>query len=565
MATLTDQGYLRSLIDSLLHDHAGLKETLEPNPKSLRVLYVYESKMALLIKIASTRLGAETVLAQGALSCLANMTVLSCHPDIHTGYGQHKDTEFVPSVANRFRQILVPALALCDALLTTLGTDNHSCVIHVTHLLLSHVECIDCVLRAAHPNSPQGLLTELEWITSVIARASNQEVFGLVQTDTALQHSAASLQRVQSLMLALLPRFQQPPPAAPDHDDRLYYKTDTALQHSAASLQRVQSLMLALLPRFQQPPPAAPDHDDRLYYKIVCNLLTYARNILARDGSRVLFRPSLAVGGEGKAGPHCGAVTHLLQHMCARAHSAGKLLATQRHQLANTRAITTAGECTTCEYTNTLQHVNTQTHYNMRIHDGSRVLFRPSLAVGGEGEAGPHCGAVTHLLQHMCARAHSAGKLLATQRHQLANTRAITTADMKKLLPPDSANLSPVEMRARVVSLLRTRLRARKLELSYCSHACEAALYLVWAHARVYLRQAVPTDLHDTTALSVAKAWSSAAGNDLPELRKGLVAVFNDRFTDQLLETSKNQPAAQRGFLEVLLKDIKTMIQFSPL
>ncbi|KAI5637337.1 hypothetical protein NE865_09906 [Phthorimaea operculella] len=367
------------------------------------------------------------------------MTVLSCHPDIHTGYGQHKDTEFVPSVANRFRQILVPALALCDALLTTLGTENHSCVIHVTHLLLSHVECIDCVLRAAHPNSPQGLLTELEWITSVIARASNQEVFGLVQTDTALQHSAASLQRVQSLMLALLPRFQQPPPAA------------------------------------------TPDHDDRLYYKIVCNLLTYARNILARDGSRVLFRPSLAVGGaEG-------------------------------------------------------------------------------------GEAGPHCGAVIHLLQHMCNRAQDTGKLLATQRHQLNNITTITTTDMKKLLPPDSANLSPVEMRARVVSLLRTRLRARKLELEYCSHAAEAALYLVWAHTRVYLRQAVPTDVHDTTTLSVAKAWSGAGGNDLPELRKGLVAVFNDRFTDQLLETSKNQPAAQRGFLEVLLKDIKTMIQFSPL
>ncbi|CAH2257656.1 jg13054 [Pararge aegeria aegeria] len=224
MNTLTNQGNLRSLIDSLLQDDEGLKEALEPKPKSLRVLYVYESKMALLIKIAGTRLGAETILAQGALSCLANMRVLDCHPDIHTGYGQHQDTEFVPSVANRFRDVLVPALALCDALLTTLGADNHSCVLHITHLLLSHLECVDMVLRAAHPSSPAGLLLELEALSSVVARSSHRDVF-CSAADTALQHSAAGMQRIQYLMLALLPRFQQPPPETPDHDARIYYKS----------------------------------------------------------------------------------------------------------------------------------------------------------------------------------------------------------------------------------------------------------------------------------------------------------------------------------------------------
>ncbi|KAG6463418.1 hypothetical protein O3G_MSEX013862 [Manduca sexta] len=103
MNTLTNQGYLRSLIDSLLQDDEGLKEALEPQPKSLRVLYVYESKMALLIKLAASRAGAETVLSQGALASLANLSALDCHPDIHTGYNSHKDTEFVPSVANRWK------------------------------------------------------------------------------------------------------------------------------------------------------------------------------------------------------------------------------------------------------------------------------------------------------------------------------------------------------------------------------------------------------------------------------------------------------------------------------
>ncbi|KAJ8734370.1 hypothetical protein PYW07_014921 [Mythimna separata] len=432
MHTLTNQGYLRSLIDSLLQDDEGLKETLEPNPKSLRVLYVYESKMGLLIKMAGTRAGAETLLSQGALGCLAALTALAAHPDIHTGYGAHKDTEFVPSVANRFRQILVPALSLCDALLTTLGPQNHSCVLHVTHALLSHVECIDAVLRAAHPNSPMELLIEVEAITSVIGRASNREVFGGAQVSepTALQPSAAAAARVRWLMLALLARFHRPASDLPDH-------TQTRL----------------------------------LYYKIVCNLLTYARNIMCDSSGR-------AVSGVCVEGGACARLLALLQHL-VRAHA---------------------------------------------HHD----------------------------------------KLLATTRHQLQNLPTMSLDDMRKLLPEDSLSLSPVECRGRAVSVLGARVRTRRAELAACEHALDAALHLLWAHARLLLRVHLPTDDNDNSMLNTSGAWRGS-GDELPELRKELIAVFNDRFTEQLLDTAKNQPQVQRGFLEILVKDIKTMIQFSPL
>uniref|UniRef100_A0A2A4J4Y4 Nuclear pore complex protein Nup205 n=1 Tax=Heliothis virescens TaxID=7102 RepID=A0A2A4J4Y4_HELVI len=384
MNTLTNQGYLRSLIDSLLQDDEGLKETLEPNPKSLRVLYVYESKMGLLIKLAGTRVGAETLLSQGALGCLASLTALSKHPDIHTGYAAHQDTEFVPSVANRFRQILVPALALCDALLTTLGPQNHSCVLHVTHALLSHVECIDAVLRAAHPNSPVELLIEVEAITSVIGRAANREVFGgaSIAEPTALQASAAAAQRVRWLLLALLARFHRP---APDVQDQ--------------------------------------GQTNLLYYKIVCNLLTYARNTL----------------GEEQA-----------------------------------------------------------------------------------GEPG-ECGRLLALLQHLVQAHGHHEKLLATTRHQLHNLPTMSLDDMRKLVPGSDESL-----------------------------------------ARMLLRKHLPTDDNDNSMLNTSSGWRGS-GDELPELRKELIAVFNDRFTEQLLDTAKNQPQIHRSFLEILVKDIKTMIQFSPL
>lgn len=431
MNTLTNQGYLRSLIDSLLQDDEGLKECLEASPKSLRVLYVYECKMGLLLKMSRTVCGAETLLAQGALGCIAALGALSAHPDIHTGAAQHRDTDFVPTVANRFRQILVPALALCDALLTTLGSQNHSCVLQVHHALLSHVECIDMVLRAAHPNSPVEFLTEVEAITSVLGRASNRDVFVAVSSHerTALEPHAAAAQRVRMLMLALLARFHRPANEVPEHTQ-----------------------------------------NNLLYYKIVCNLLTYTRNIMCDKDGRAVDGLPVESGVFNK-------LVSLLQHLV-------------------------------------------RAHYH---HD----------------------------------------KLLATCIHQLQKLPTCSLDDMRKLLPDDCQSLSPLECRARALSVVQARVRTRRQESRAATHALSAALHLVWARTALLLRMR-PTLAHSFSTDDDAITWR-ATGDDQLELHKELVALFNDRFTEQLLDTAKNQSAAHRSFLEILVKDIKSMIQFSPL
>ncbi|KAL4720056.1 hypothetical protein ACJJTC_009837 [Scirpophaga incertulas] len=176
LPALTTHGYLRSLIDSLLQDDSGLMEALEPNPKSLRVLYL------------------------GALHSLANLKVLSRHPDLHTAKDRALLSDFLPPVTTRFRQMLVPALALCDALLNALSSDNHSCVLHVTHFLLSHADCADLVLRALHPDSPEDLVIEAEALSSVLARTATPAALDAL---TSLEGGAA-LQRLHALALALL-------------------------------------------------------------------------------------------------------------------------------------------------------------------------------------------------------------------------------------------------------------------------------------------------------------------------------------------------------------------------
>lgn len=83
IAYLSSRGYLKHVADSLLDSDSKLIAILEPGVVSLRALYVYESKMALLCRIASTRLGAELLLQQGVFTNLGNMLVFDKHPDVH--------------------------------------------------------------------------------------------------------------------------------------------------------------------------------------------------------------------------------------------------------------------------------------------------------------------------------------------------------------------------------------------------------------------------------------------------------------------------------------------------
>ncbi|XP_021914767.1 nuclear pore complex protein Nup205 isoform X2 [Zootermopsis nevadensis] len=79
---LSSHGYLKHLIDSLLDSDEKLLSVLETVPTTLRPLYLYESKMALLCRIASTHSGAELLLEHGTFSCLSSMAVFDHHPDI---------------------------------------------------------------------------------------------------------------------------------------------------------------------------------------------------------------------------------------------------------------------------------------------------------------------------------------------------------------------------------------------------------------------------------------------------------------------------------------------------
>lgn len=172
MVYLASRGYLKHMIDSLLESDNLLRCMLQPEPQTLRPLYLYEAKMAIFCRMASTRLGAESLLENKILSCMSSMCVFDQHPDVHVGF-EGGDYSFIPSVGQRYQQVFLPALYLCDALFTTLGTENQSCSVQVCGFLQSHRDTVEMALRNASSHANVFFLKEIACLTGVISRSAN--------------------------------------------------------------------------------------------------------------------------------------------------------------------------------------------------------------------------------------------------------------------------------------------------------------------------------------------------------------------------------------------------------
>ncbi|GAA6062083.1 hypothetical protein JCM10212_006506 [Sporobolomyces blumeae] len=122
LSVLSKQGYLATFVNALKDMETELQEALQPEPESLNALYIYEALMSFLIRVASTREGAEKLLNAELLSRLAECEFLGSRP-IADGSGMDFDG-FLPATTERHHQLLLPALQLAVGTLVSFGTET---------------------------------------------------------------------------------------------------------------------------------------------------------------------------------------------------------------------------------------------------------------------------------------------------------------------------------------------------------------------------------------------------------------------------------------------------------
>ncbi|XP_066580685.1 nuclear pore complex protein Nup205 [Amia ocellicauda] len=206
---MSNSGYLRVLVESLRQDDLALQSLLSPQPPLLKPLYIYESKMAFLTRVAKTGQGAVELLRCGLVAQLVECQVYDMLPetDTHRVFGQRDPSGFIPSPLDRYRQILLPALRLFQVILTSSTAHHQQGAAQVLQWLIVHSDTIHSILRCQ--DMSMGSLQELSLLTGIISKTALPGVVELGQdvNSSSLLELEGHIGRLQRQCLSLLTRF----------------------------------------------------------------------------------------------------------------------------------------------------------------------------------------------------------------------------------------------------------------------------------------------------------------------------------------------------------------------
>jgi nuclear pore complex protein Nup205 len=110
---------------------------------------------------------------------------------------------------------------------------------------------------------------------------------------------------------------------------------------------------------------------------------------------------------------------------------------------------------------------------------------------------------------------------------------------------------------------LTERLAAKNQDLKLCVFITEHCLYLLWAHLDYFMLRGINPNLHGFAGGDVS-IGSRVSNEEIAKLKQSLVVIFNETFSKQLLATTQDQTASDKGFVDALLRRVKRLVQFVP-
>ncbi|POW18561.1 hypothetical protein PSHT_05645, partial [Puccinia striiformis] len=190
MAVLWRNGFMKNFVDLVKDAEGDLLAVLEPDPESLNALYVYETQMAFLIRVASSQAGAEKLIDAKLLVRLGQCNYLSSSPQ---SLSPHQEFDmFIPSASERYHQLLLPALQLVTCVLISLGSESGLATREASSFINAQREMLMTCIRSAGMLTSSIGIQELLLITSILRIAlpavGDQEIvasstdFGAIHT-----------------------------------------------------------------------------------------------------------------------------------------------------------------------------------------------------------------------------------------------------------------------------------------------------------------------------------------------------------------------------------------------
>ncbi|OCT58146.1 hypothetical protein XELAEV_18002475mg [Xenopus laevis] len=305
---LSNSGYLKVLVDSLAEDDVVLRNLLTPQPPLLKALYIYESKMAFLTRVAKSSQGALELLRSGVIVRLAQCQVYDMRPetDPHGVFGMRETPVFIPAPVEIYRQILLPALQICRLILTSSTAQHLQAAGQVLQFLVAHSDTIQAILRSQEGSL--GSLQELALLTGIISKAAlpgvlNELDIGL--NEGSMMELQGHIGRFQRQCLALLNRF-----GGSDRLRQLSLQDDSSQLDGVSKRDAMELAMQQICSNVMEYCQALMIQNSPSFQQTVCLFTPSLMESTSRDGTRqdsqVSVLPSWRL-------PSLGVVIHLLK------------------------------------------------------------------------------------------------------------------------------------------------------------------------------------------------------------------------------------------------------------
>ncbi len=225
--TLSRRGHL-NFFCSLQRFEEPLRQCIRDPTHALNVLFVWESQLSLLIRVAQTAAGTLMLAQAGCLASVVDLSFVDSRPAVtlehdylHGAHHAHHGAAggaWFPSLPERYEQAVYPIASLLATLLTSSEPMNADVIRHVFEFLSAHVQAVTDILQDNNANPPLSSLRLLRaWVSVFSALAPYLHRPGL---SSELQRHAAHF---RDLLLNLAHKYAAFPDVAPNQeaiDDR---------------------------------------------------------------------------------------------------------------------------------------------------------------------------------------------------------------------------------------------------------------------------------------------------------------------------------------------------------
>ncbi|XP_019749608.1 nuclear pore complex protein Nup205 [Hippocampus comes] len=306
-----NSGYLRSLVESLRQDDTALQGLLTPQPPLLKPLYIYESKIALLTRVAKTNQGAVELLRCGLVAQLIECQVFDMIPDSEAHREMRDPSGFIPSPMDRYRQILLPTLRLFQVILTSTTMNHQQGSAQILQWLVVHADTIQSLLRC--PELSIGALQELSLLTGIISKTAlpGAPEMGSEVNGAALMEFQGHINRFQRLCLLLLSRL-----AGSERERLLKQAEMTSAGDSAERREEMEVAMQQVCANIMEYCQILLLQSSAQAQFTICLFSPFGSEPAGRDGGRADLTSSLPNMAYSRA-PSLGLVLFLLKNSAA--------------------------------------------------------------------------------------------------------------------------------------------------------------------------------------------------------------------------------------------------------